>query len=180
MLDRRCLTVGLPPFSHPVPWLKPSGKVPRATRFWHREHEWESGPRAERLWEQLVPGKTGLILIKDPAKYGLESGLETEVDNAGVYTLNGAHQSHCLKLIREALTTVMSGNVTALTEGAATADGKIHESKALSHAFHCVDYLRQTIMCNADTTVEWEAKDVGESGHSGHINGYGVPRRCRN
>ncbi|KAL8689442.1 MAG: hypothetical protein Q9218_004891 [Villophora microphyllina] len=113
--------------------------------------------------------------------YGLEPGLETKVENAGVYTLSGAHQSHCLqKLIREALMTVMSGNTSVLVDGAGVTDNEIHQSKALSHAFHCVDYLRQVIMCNADTTVEWEAIDAGESGHSGHINGYGVPHQCRN
>lgn len=74
---------------------------------------------------------------------------------------------------------VMSGNATELTAPSAPGlEGS--QSRALDHAFHCVDYLRQTIMCNADTMVEWEAQDADRNGHSGHINGYGVPRQCRN
>lgn len=69
--------------------------VARTTRIWQREREWDSGPAAEKLWDNLVPGKTGIILINKPEEYGLEPGLETEVRKAGVYTLSGAHQSHC-------------------------------------------------------------------------------------
>ena len=45
----------------------------------------------------------------------------------------------------------------------------------LNHLFHCIGYLRQSIMCNADTTLEWKA-DWSEV----HIDGYGIPRQCRN
>lgn len=51
---------------------------------------------AEQLWQNLVPGGKGVVLIKDPQRYDLQPGLETVVENAGVYTLSGAHQSHCI------------------------------------------------------------------------------------
>lgn len=75
--------------------------------------------------------------------------------------------------------TAMSGHAIELAPHAATGTGEPH-SRTLEHAFHCVDYLRQNIMCNGDTTVDREAQDVDQNGHSGHINGYGVPRQCRN
>ena len=43
------------------------------------------------------------------------------------------------------------------------------------HIFHCLDYLRQTIMCNADTTLEWRSE-----GDPAHIDGYGPTHQCRN
>ncbi|KAL8831883.1 MAG: hypothetical protein Q9170_005110 [Blastenia crenularia] len=153
--------------------------TPRTETIWHRQREWQSGPAAEKLWQNLVPGGTGVVLIKDPHKYSLHPGLETAVENAGVYTLSGAHQSHCIKLIREALMTFISAEADVSTEPAIKIN-ELNQSAALDHAFHCVDYLRQTIMCNADTTIEWEAQGGDRGGHSGHINGYGIPHQCRN
>ena len=50
----------------------------------------------------------------------------------------------------------------------------------LDHTFHCLDYLRKTVLCNADLTIEWEAIERGVSGHSGHIDGYKIPHQCKN
>ena len=44
----------------------------------------------------------------------------------------------------------------------------------LNHLFHCVDYIRQGILCRADTTLESRS----ESNHE-HIDGYNVPHQCR-
>ena len=45
----------------------------------------------------------------------------------------------------------------------------------LVHLFHCVDYLRQNILCQADTTLEWQSESNSEL-----IDGYGPPHQCRN
>ena len=51
--------------------------------------------------------------------------------------------------------------------------------RSVNHMFHCMDYLRQTILCNADLTIEWEALTVKERLPTGHIDGYGVTHQCR-
>lgn len=43
------------------------------------------------------------------------------------------------------------------------------------HLMHCWDYLRQGIMCNADTTLEW-ITPPDESGSTG----WGYQHTCRN
>ncbi len=45
------------------------------------------------------------------------------------------------------------------------------------HIYHCFDYIRQKIMCNADTTVE-KAKTVGGKIVRG-VDGWGVAHECR-
>lgn len=45
------------------------------------------------------------------------------------------------------------------------------------HLFHCIDYLRQTVVCNMDTTIEWPTA-MGHA-HVSHINGYGIPHMCK-
>jgi hypothetical protein len=44
---------------------------------------------------------------------------------------------------------------------------------SLPHVRHCLDLLRQTLMCHADTTVE--TRDTQLKG----VTGFGSPRRCR-
>lgn len=43
------------------------------------------------------------------------------------------------------------------------------------HLRHCLDYLRQAIICSADMTVEWA--QVGPHGERVQIDGWGIPHR---
>lgn len=43
----------------------------------------------------------------------------------------------------------------------------------LRHIRHCVDYLRQTLMCAADATLEPVESNLGG------VTGWGVQRKCR-
>ena len=43
------------------------------------------------------------------------------------------------------------------------------------HLAHCFDYLKQTITCNMDMTIEYPT-----TGGSRVINGYGIPHQCTN
>ena len=48
----------------------------------------------------------------------------------------------------------------------------------LPHIAHCFDYIRQAVMCNFDTTVEWPTGPFDEHGNRG-IDGYGIEHVCR-
>ena len=45
----------------------------------------------------------------------------------------------------------------------------------LSHLYHCIDYVRQSVLCKADLTLEGRS-----SNNNSHIDGYGQPKQCRN
>lgn len=47
----------------------------------------------------------------------------------------------------------------------------------LVHTGHCLDYLRQSIECTADMTVEW--KRTEEDGSRVQVDGMGIPHVCR-
>lgn len=51
-------------------------------------------------------------------------------------------------------------------------NGYHHRDSA--HIRHCLDYLRQTLMCAADATLEPVEADLGG------VTGWGVQRNCRN
>lgn len=48
------------------------------------------------------------------------------------------------------------------------------------HVDHCLDYLRQTIECYGDTTLEWGRLIESNGVIFGAVNGYGVTHQCRN
>lgn len=48
----------------------------------------------------------------------------------------------------------------------------------LHHFKHCFDYLRQTMMCTLDMTIEFAAKDPETGEYVDHIDGWGIPHTC--
>ncbi|CAF9908069.1 MAG: hypothetical protein ALECFALPRED_004213 [Alectoria fallacina] len=105
---------------------------------------------SEPVWDSMIPN--GLGYIKDPI-----TATETSV-------LSAFHQLHCLYTVRRAF----YSNSTIEDELEAFDLGK--ERKP--HVAHCFDYLRQGILCSADSSMP--AVDT--------VNGFlgaGFPRQCR-
>jgi hypothetical protein len=92
------------------------------------------------------------------------------------YTLSAVHQLHCL--VSNGLT------VALLSLGADPNQWSIQQELHLPerndeqhprhrHSRHCVDYLRQSLMCAADHTLEPVDPELGG------VTGWGVKRTCR-
>ncbi|CAD6588940.1 MAG: hypothetical protein ASARMPREDX12_003543 [Alectoria sarmentosa] len=106
---------------------------------------------SEPVWDSMIPN--GLGYIKDPT-----IARETSV-------LSAFHQLHCLYTIRRAFYS------DSATEDGLEAFDLGKERKP--HVAHCFDYLRQGILCSADSSIE-PAVDT--------VNGFlgaGFPRQCR-
>ncbi|KAI0142015.1 hypothetical protein BJ166DRAFT_91948 [Pestalotiopsis sp. NC0098] len=132
------------------------------------------GHEHDMLWMDLLTPNGGFI--KRPDKHNVERK----------YGISMFHQLHCLGMMREA--------VQDLTERLAAAEGSsgpgagaqsrrdvggshgLHEPAAEpDHWLHCFDYLRQTILCNADATLE--PPSITFQGN-GVIDGM-IQRECR-
>lgn len=94
-------------------------------------------PANDELWR--IHGGFVRIPSIDADAYGLPvSGtLDPLHPQESVYQLAVFHQMHCLSKIRDALV-----------------PRKEHENDITNHTLHCVEYLRQTLLCNADTTLD--------------------------
>lgn len=57
----------------------------------------------------------------------------------------------------------------------ASLDDRNEHSAYLWHLAHCFGYLRQTIVCNMDMTLEYPT--LGGP-NEGQVNGYEVPHQC--
>ncbi|KAJ5180968.1 hypothetical protein N7492_004178 [Penicillium capsulatum] len=109
-------------------------------------------PESDAAWESLFP--TGNGFVQHATIAPVSSGLV-------VY-----HGLHCLNSLRIVYFAAIDPKEMHLPEE--------HSHLAdPGHVQHCIDYLRQSLMCTADTNLE----PVGE-GEAG-VTGYGYTRTCR-
>ncbi|KAI3324584.1 hypothetical protein HD806DRAFT_493002 [Xylariaceae sp. AK1471] len=123
------------------------------------------GPEVDSLWDEITapPGKVGMIVVskEELASHNLTS---TRLSDGSGYlaTIDVFHQLHCLDMLRKDIL-----NPT----------GKVAEELWREHVGHCIDSIRLSLQCHADTsllTFKW-------------IEGYSIPwpdfrthRTCRN
>ncbi|KAH8676551.1 hypothetical protein BGZ60DRAFT_259733 [Tricladium varicosporioides] len=79
------------------------------------------------------------------------------------------HQLHCLDGIRKGYWTVYD----AATEGRKIVEEDIPFMASPSHIRHCIDLLRNSLMCQPDLTVE--VKDMKKGG----VTGFGTEHTCK-
>ncbi|KAH8675591.1 hypothetical protein BX600DRAFT_546380 [Xylariales sp. PMI_506] len=112
----------------------------------------QGSPEVDAAWEALGEDyRAGVISEED----GLKSGLTPyHVQRAKKYgggfmvNVEGMHHLHCLNLVRKSLY-FNYGYYNALGLHAFKNDGDIFRL----HVTHCLDIIRQVLMCNVDTGV---------------------------
>ncbi|KAF2174154.1 hypothetical protein M409DRAFT_16423 [Zasmidium cellare ATCC 36951] len=123
-------------------------------------------------WNELIPLGKGFVRVPKDQTQGLgETHLLHNGD--GEYCLSVFHQLHCVAMLRNALNSMRSeGKIMTHDSGD---DGQ----DPLVHVDHCIDYLRQSIMCSGDMTLEhYSMLDNGTLGPG--VNGYFVNHQCKN
>ncbi|KAF1950757.1 hypothetical protein CC80DRAFT_576819, partial [Byssothecium circinans] len=87
------------------------------------------------------------------------------------------HQMNCLNHIRQSLYTAA---IAATSPASEDDEDDYYASRlpALEHHWrHCLDYLRQSLMCNADITLE--KIDASGEKELGSVDGWGTEHLCR-
>lgn len=99
-------------------------------------------PATREAWLGLVPRGLGYVLVKSPEEYDKLPHQLTGPNYEGrsIFTTSVTHQLHCLYAIIES--------------HAAYEAGVAQKENNAWHLAHCFDYLRQSIMCCADTALE--------------------------
>lgn len=115
------------------------------------------------------------MLIPDPAAYSLPPGQPTDEESIGeIYDISVFHQLHCLNHVRTFLFTLKAG----VEYNTSTETYETLLKSQEDHVYHCFDYIRQALMCNADLTVEWPREE--EDGRRIAVDGWGVAHQCKN
>ncbi|KAI9829256.1 MAG: hypothetical protein M1819_006436 [Sarea resinae] len=121
------------------------------------------------LWRSIDPGT--FIAFDDPSLGGVTgkgmrmadvalqpSDFPETSEGFGVSVM---HHLHCVKTIKRGLVDLEAG--MPMTH------------KRHNHVHHCVEMLRQAVMCHSDLTLEIPAGIHGQE----HVSGWGYPHVCR-
>jgi len=79
------------------------------------------------------------------------------------------HQLHCLNEIREGVYAMEEGDVK---DDRSTTKHTHDHGSYLPHIRHCIDLLRQSLMCQPDLTVEVKDEELGG------VTGFGTEHQC--
>ncbi|RMZ73333.1 Thioesterase domain-containing [Pyrenophora seminiperda CCB06] len=125
------------------------------TKYWHPN---ASDSEMEAAWDAIDTNAMAVALDDRFAEHiGLPPSTRFPWDTErSVYYVKGIHDVHCLKLIRKAIASKHNGS---------------DKSFNLLHIYHCLDGLRQDIMCIAD--------DTPMPAPFAHQTGDGQIRQCR-
>ncbi|KAK2037692.1 hypothetical protein LZ31DRAFT_509238 [Colletotrichum somersetense] len=117
-----------------------------------------------KAWSHLMPLGRGLVMVN---KTGLPDmpGLNLSSPRGTSGWTGIAHQLHCLYSTKHAFYDLYYNRTGDKTEPLFGVGWQ------LEHLNHCWDYVRQTIMCNPDLTVEWRGEHEG--------TGWGYQRQCK-
>ncbi|KAJ4291108.1 hypothetical protein N0V90_010306 [Kalmusia sp. IMI 367209] len=137
----------------------PSGNTYQA---WYQNDTFTGSPSAhtEKAWEELIPLGRGFVI--HPRLAPVQKAIAAY------------HQIHCLHGIRIAYYTRI--NELHKLQNPLLGNRFLEELGADAHAHHvdhCFEYLRQALICAADSNLE----DVDETGEA---KGWGEKRVCRN
>ncbi|KUJ08320.1 uncharacterized protein LY89DRAFT_789131 [Mollisia scopiformis] len=122
-----------------------------------------------------------VIPVDEAAQFGIREGqVKRVIEDGGGYMADVMvfHNLHCLNLIRQTSRwnwdhySALIGTPEAFGTAFEGFDGEIQLEK---HFTHCVDMLRQEIMCDADTNVygQWYVKNHGPS------KDFSINRQCK-
>ncbi|KAM7219429.1 protein of unknown function (DUF3328) domain containing protein [Rhypophila decipiens] len=158
------------------------GKIPKSMVVFKPDKTFNVDPfgpdSLEGPWNDLVPYGKGHIRVENPSTLGLAGGFPLDDSNHGPeeYTIAMFHQLHCLAAIQSKMSRLLDWyHDTNDKEYLKFSLNQEHMSD--DHIYHCVDYIRQSIMCSGDTTLE-KAR-TGENGKPARgVDGWNVVHEC--
>lgn len=126
----------------------------------HYYYGGEPGKKTDEMWQRLSPPGDGIVEVPNEFTVHLPASLPAPNHPAThkVYGVSMFHQLHCLNFLRFAYYPETVEDMLA--------------DEIVAHRDHCLDYIRQAIMCAGDSTFE-PLTMVG-------INGMGATHQCRN
>lgn len=112
----------------------------------------QGSPEVDEAWEALgVDYRAGVISHEDGLASGLDDSFVQRSDKHGggfLVNVEGMHHLHCLNLVRKSLY-FNYDYYKELGGHAFKNDGEVFRL----HVTHCLDTIRQVLMCNVDTAV---------------------------
>ncbi|KAI1416919.1 hypothetical protein F5Y13DRAFT_204284 [Hypoxylon sp. FL1857] len=126
---------------------------------------------SREAWMSLFPPGMGYVSMDSIKNAGDVPRIfqDMSTDGSGRFCVAAFHQLHCLFLIYADFRRALSGELT---------HADTHSLRD-SHSLHCFDYLRESIICAADSALEpfRSPFDGGTQGNG--VDGFGSVNQCR-
>ncbi|KAK8092692.1 uncharacterized protein PG998_014733 [Apiospora kogelbergensis] len=122
-----------------------------------RKEDLDARVRNFTYWRNLFPAAQGLVSIPHDSpliRPNVDTAPSALDETHSVYQVSVFHTLHCLEALKFAL------------DGSASEHG-ITEDLFQTHAPHCIDWIRQEVMCSADITLD------------SILDGAKTPHQCR-
>ncbi|KAJ5578187.1 uncharacterized protein N7459_007151 [Penicillium hispanicum] len=132
----------------------------------------DEGPVGDEAWNSMMPLGDGYVGIPHPRNYNLNASMLVtrkgvpDPQGTELYGTSITHQLHCLGMLRSALVAYRKGD-----------EPMDHDAK---HLTHCLNYIRQGILCAGDTTLEPASGKVVINGElTTTFTGEGAVHQCK-
>ncbi|EPS37333.1 hypothetical protein H072_8989 [Dactylellina haptotyla CBS 200.50] len=115
---------------------------------------------SDEAWLKLIPNGRGFVSLSkliESSEYGIPPSLaRMDKSHKGEFAVSSFHQLHCLHMVVKSYFSALGS----------------HDHDVV-HTKHCLEYLRNSIICSADSALEPWKKDL----HG--VDGFGNPHMCR-
>ncbi|GAP87165.1 hypothetical protein SAMD00023353_2301080 [Rosellinia necatrix] len=123
---------------------------------WTSEYSDINNPRLDELWQFDGMFDYGMIALTDSEIDSLhllpsEQSFPWDPENKSLYHLNGHHGLHCLRLIYTSISSYRASTP---------------QKTPFAHIMHCLDSIRQDIICAADDSPRYLTRNGSHSGES--------------
>lgn len=115
------------------------------------------------------------MLIEEPSAYNLPSSEGEPTPDGTIFSVVLYHQLHCQSVIRRDYFDLVEGVLNNNTDN--EMETLVQKQIKMFHNRHCLDYIRQTLECQADMTLEW--KRTEPDGGKIQVDGMGIPHECK-
>ncbi|POS81183.1 hypothetical protein DHEL01_v200394 [Diaporthe helianthi] len=125
----------------------------------------DTSVKGDKLWDELMPIGSGFVRVPFPRRFDMPASkaIEDDPEEAEIYSLSALHQLHCLGVIRDVVKKYEKHDKSRFAGS--------------GHEYHCIDYIRQSIMCSADTTLDFA--ELQPDGRRKGFSGANSTHQCR-
>ncbi|TVY80492.1 Oxidase ustYa [Lachnellula suecica] len=130
----------------------------------------DEGELGDKVWDELMPLGSGFLRVPYPRKYAMPRSkrIEDDAEEAEIYSVSMTHQLHCLGVLRDVIIKYSKGDKSRFA--------------GAGHEYHCLDYIRQAVLCAGDTTLDHAEIEYNPDGSELRygFTGANATHRCRN